>query len=54
MKPGSHNLGPNAFAQITIVKVSPGSLIIRQAAPGGEQKVTLSANQIALLKDVLA
>jgi hypothetical protein len=53
MKIGTHNLGPNAFAQATIVKAEAGALIIRQIGSGGEQKVILSANQIALLKDVL-
>lgn len=50
MKIGSHNLGPNAFSSITIAKLEAGSLIIRQ----GDQKITLSANQIALLKEVLS
>lgn len=54
MKIGSHNLGPNGFAHMTIVKAEAGALIIRQMAPGGEQKITLAANQIELLKDVLA
>jgi len=53
MKTGSHNLGSNAFAKLTIAKVEAGALVLRQSAPGGEQKITLSANQIALLKDVL-
>lgn len=50
MKTGSHNLGTNAFAQSTIAKLDAGSLIIRQ----GDQKITLSTTQIALLKDVLS
>lgn len=54
MKIGTHNLGTNGFSNMTIVKAEAGSLIIRQVAPGGEVKITLSANQIALLKDVLA
>lgn len=54
MKTGSHNLGANAFAHMTIAKVETGSLIIRQLAPGGTQHITLSLEQIALLKDVLA
>lgn len=54
MKIGSHNLGPNAFSHMTIAKLEAGALVIRQIAPGGEQKITLCANQIALLKDVLA
>lgn len=55
MKIGTHNLGHNAFSDITIVKVEAGTLIIRQAGRTfREQKVTLSSNQIALLKDVLS
>ncbi|MCL9998374.1 MAG: hypothetical protein NBV68_03250 [Erythrobacter sp.] len=55
MKPGTHNLGHNAFSDMTIVKVEAGALIIRQAGRAfSEQKITLSANQIELLKDVLA
>lgn len=54
MKIGSHNLGPNAFARMTIVKAEAGAVTIRQIGPAGEQKITLSANQIELLKDVLA
>lgn len=50
MKIGTHNLGTNAFAQLTLAKLEAGALILRQ----GDQKITLSANQIALLKDVLA
>lgn len=55
MKTGSHNLGSNAFSDMTIVKVEAGALIIRQAGRAfREQKITLYANQIELLKDVLA
>lgn len=54
MKIGTHNLGPNGFAHMTIVKAEAGAVIIRQMTPAGEQKITLSANQIELLKDVLA
>jgi hypothetical protein len=54
MKIGTHNLGGNAFSQLTIAKLDGGALILRQVAQGGEQKITLSANQIALLKEVLA
>jgi hypothetical protein len=54
MKIGTHNLGSNAFSNLTVAKVDGGSLVLRQAAPGGEQKITLSVNQIALLKEVLA
>lgn len=54
MKIGTHNLGHNAFSKLTIVKAEAGALVIRQIGSGAEQKVTLSANQIALLKDVLA
>ena len=50
MKTGSHNLGANAFSQITIVKLEETGLLIRQ----GGQKIVLSTTQIALLKDVLA
>lgn len=54
MKIGTHNLGHNAVSDMTIVKVEAGALIIRQAGRAfREQKITLSANQIALLKDVL-
>lgn len=54
MKIGTHNLGANAFAEITLAKLESGSLILRQTTPAGLQTVTLSVNQIALLKDVLA
>jgi len=53
MKTGTHNLGANAFARLTIVKVEAGAMILRQPASGGEQKITLSAKQVELLKDVL-
>lgn len=54
MKIGTHNLGSNAFSNITVVKIDGSGMVLRQTAPAGEQKITLSANQIALLKDVLA
>jgi hypothetical protein len=54
MKTGSHNLGPNAFSQATIAKVHEGGLILRQTGPGATLQITLSNEQIALLKDVLA
>lgn len=54
MKIGTHNLGSNGFSQLTMAKLDGSALILRQVASGGEQKVTLSANQIALLKEVLA
>lgn len=55
MKIGTHNLGHNAFSDMTLVKVESGTLIIRQSGRTfNEQKITLSASQIALLKDVLA
>lgn len=53
MKTGTHNLGANAFAQMTLVKIEAGALILRQPSASGEQKITLSANQIELLKDIL-
>lgn len=54
MKIGTHNLGSNAFSQITLVTVKDGGLLIRQTGAGRQHNVTLSANQIELLKDVLA
>lgn len=55
MKPGTHNLGHNAFSDMTIVKVEAGALIIRQAGRAfNEQKITLSAEQVPLLKEILA
>lgn len=57
MKIGSHNLGANAFAATTIAKVNAGGLTIIQFVPGGgggKKEITISANQIELLKDVLA
>ena len=54
MKTGTHNLGSNAFANVTLVRADPAKLVLRQTTPGGLQEITLSANQIALLKDVLA
>lgn len=60
MKIGTHNLGHNTFSQMTIAKLEAGALIIRQSSPGlkgGDafaREITLSANQIALLKDVLS
>lgn len=54
MKIGTHNLGSNAFAHITIVKAEGGMLTIRQVRSGVEENVVLSANQAELLKDVLA
>lgn len=55
MKIGTHNLGSNAFSDFTIVKVEEGALIIRQTGRAfREQKITLSADQIKMLKDVLA
>lgn len=57
MKDGSHNLGANAFASATLAKVHPGGLTLVQFVPGGgggKKEITLSLEQIALLKDVLA
>jgi hypothetical protein len=54
MKTGTHNLGGNAFADTTLVTVSSGSVLIRQAGKGRQHQITLSANQIALLKELLA
>lgn len=54
MKIGTHNLGSNAFANTTLAKVESGCVILRQAGQAGVREITLSANQIALLKDVLA
>lgn len=54
MKIGTHNLGTNAFSQGTIAKAHEGGLILRQAGPGATLQITLSLEQIALLKDVLA
>lgn len=56
MKIGAHNLGANAFASTTIAKVQSGGLTIVQFVPGGgggKKEITLSLEQIALLKDVL-
>ncbi len=56
MKIGSHNLGSNAFAATTIAKLNSGGLTLTQFVPGGcggTKEITLSANQIALLKDIL-
>lgn len=54
MKTGTHNLGSNAFSDMTIVKVEAGALVIRQSGRAfREQKITLSANQIELLKAIL-
>lgn len=55
MKTGTHNLGKNAFASPTFVKVSGGSVIIQQVSPAGDVRIiNLSAEQAQLLKDVLA
>jgi hypothetical protein len=54
MKNGTHNLGSNAFANTTMAKVESGALILRQNLPSGLQTVTLSVNQIELLKELLA
>lgn len=55
MKVGTHNLGHNAFSDMTIVKVEAGSVIIRQSGRAfTEQKITLSAEQVQLLKGILA
>ncbi|GAA0760679.1 hypothetical protein FHS52_001101 [Erythromicrobium ramosum] len=54
MKAGTHNLGSNAFSQMTLAKLDSGKLVIRQSKPAGLHEITLSADQIALLKDVLA
>lgn len=54
MKTGTHNLGSNAFANTTLAKVESGALILRQNLPCGLQTVTLSVNQIELLKELLA
>lgn len=54
MKTGTHNLGSNAFANITVVKIDGGGMILRQTASVGEQKITLSLNQLELLKGMLA
>jgi len=52
MKIGTHSLGNNAFAQTTLVKVNSGGLVISQLANGKRADVNLSANQIALLKEI--
>ena len=54
MKIGTHNLGSNAFSQLTLVTVSDGSILIRQTGPGRQHNVTLSADQAKLLKELLA
>lgn len=57
MKTGTHNLGANAFAATTMAKVNSGGLTLIQFVPGGgggKKEISLSANQIALLKDVLS
>lgn len=56
MKTGTHNLGSNAFAARTLVRVKPGVITLRQFAPGaqGSQEITLSADQVAMLKELLA
>jgi|GEM_PF-1593831 hypothetical protein len=54
MKTGTHNLGSNAFAHRTLVRLSDGSAVIRQMCHGRTQEVTLSGEQIALLKELLA
>jgi hypothetical protein len=54
MKTGTHNLGANAFSQLTLVTVSDGSVLIRQTGVGRQHNITLSAHQAKLLKDVLA
>lgn len=57
MKIGTHNLGSNAFSQISVVKVHAGGVTMRQSAMiGGRavtKEITLSAEQAQLLKDVL-
>lgn len=53
MKTGTHNLGSNAFSNLTLVRAQEGALVIRQITRGCEQSVHLSAEQIDLLKDVL-
>lgn len=54
MKTGTHNLGTNAFSQMTLAKVQEGGLILRQVGPTATLQITLSLEQIALLKDVQA
>jgi len=54
MKTGTHSLGSNAFSHRTLVRIGQGSLVIRQMGPGTSAEVTLSGDQIALLKEVLA
>lgn len=54
MKTGTHNLGSNAFAHRTLVRLSDGSAVIRQMCHGKTQEVTLSGEQIALFKELLA
>lgn len=50
MKLGTHNLGHNAFSDMTIVKIEAGALIIRQVGRTfSEQKITLSREQAQLL-----
>lgn len=55
MKTGTHSLGSNAFSSATLAKVHAGGITLRQSvANGSPVQITLSVNQIALLKDVLA
>jgi hypothetical protein len=54
MKTGTHNLGDNVFANITLAKVEPGKLVLRQSSAGSAKEVILSASQIELLKELLA
>jgi hypothetical protein len=53
MKPGTHNLGSNGSAKITVVKVDAGQIVLRQTTARGLQEVTLSINQVALLKEII-
>lgn len=54
MKIGTHNLGTNGFSNMTLAKLDAGKLTLRQTTQGGVREISLSANQIALLKEVLA
>jgi len=54
MKTGTHNLGSNAFSHRTLVRLSDGSMVIRQMCHGKTSEVTLSGDQIVLFKELLA
>ncbi|MFN3990044.1 MAG: hypothetical protein ACK4IS_07280 [Erythrobacter sp.] len=53
MKIGTHDLGSNAFSHRTLVRLSDGSMVIRQMGHGKTSQLTLSGDQVVLLKELL-